>query len=516
MRLSASLLTLLPLISALQLPHIPSPGDAINVVDSFLHSSDRQHPSVTLGYGNDIKLESVGEEFTILSHEKFPDHRVRIKSTTGWCDPDVKSYSGYLDVGYGKELFFYFFESRSKPKEDPVVMWINGGPGGSSALGLFMELGPCSVKGEHPMSSNDTKVNPHSWNDKANLFFLDEPLGVGYSHAEHGQTVATTEAAARDVQAFVSIFFEAFKEFEGRAFHMAGESYGGRYLPIFASAVVDGNKHLIKHGKKPINLQSVMIGNGVTNDFTLLESYFPFQCTLNGDLTEPIQSIENCVFMAENVPKCSKLARKHCIESHDYTACSMAMNFCSEVLETSFWQAEVNPYDVTMSCSPKELGETLCYPVTKRIGTYLNLPDVREILGVHPHRANWSAINEGVSRRFTQTLDITGQTWLYVAELLERGVRVLNYVGMQDFICNHINNEMWMEKLEWTGQAGYISAPWTDWKVKGETSGYYKTSGNLTMLKIRGAGHMVPYDKPVEALDMLNSWLDAVALGDRV
>jgi cathepsin A (carboxypeptidase C) len=34
----------------------------------------------------------------------------------------------YLDVGYGKDLFFYFFESRSKPKEDPVVMWINGTP----------------------------------------------------------------------------------------------------------------------------------------------------------------------------------------------------------------------------------------------------------------------------------------------------------------------------------------------------------------------------------------------------
>lgn len=68
----------------------------------------------------------------------------------------------YLDVGYGRDLFFYFFESRSKPSEDPVVMWINGasapkvtsgsgeaegpklilgGPGCSSALGLFMELG---------------------------------------------------------------------------------------------------------------------------------------------------------------------------------------------------------------------------------------------------------------------------------------------------------------------------------------------------------------------------------------
>lgn len=66
---------------------------------------------------------------------------MRIKEHHGWCDPNVNSYSGYLDTGDGKNLFFYFFESRSKPAEDPVVMWINGGPGGTSAMGLFLEQG---------------------------------------------------------------------------------------------------------------------------------------------------------------------------------------------------------------------------------------------------------------------------------------------------------------------------------------------------------------------------------------
>lgn len=40
-----------------------------------------------------------------------------------------------------RHLFFYFFESRSDPDRDDVIFWTTGGPGGSSSLGLFMELG---------------------------------------------------------------------------------------------------------------------------------------------------------------------------------------------------------------------------------------------------------------------------------------------------------------------------------------------------------------------------------------
>jgi cathepsin A (carboxypeptidase C) len=71
-------------------------------------------------------------------------------------------------------------------------------------MGLFMELGPCTIA-EHPESVNDTKPNPHSWNANANVFFLDEPVNVGFSYGRHGQIVGTAEEAAGDVAAFVSI-----------------------------------------------------------------------------------------------------------------------------------------------------------------------------------------------------------------------------------------------------------------------------------------------------------------------
>lgn len=45
--------------------------------------------------------------------------------------PQVKfqQYAGYVSVdeNYGKALFYWFFEATHKPKEKPVLLWLNGG-----------------------------------------------------------------------------------------------------------------------------------------------------------------------------------------------------------------------------------------------------------------------------------------------------------------------------------------------------------------------------------------------------
>lgn len=117
------------------------------------------------------------DSFATFAHSSQPAYGLRVKKTNkDFCDPDVNAYTGYLDVAYGtKHLFFYFFESRNDPARDDVLMWINGGPGCSSSTGLFMELGPCSVRDPEAKGLNATEVNTYAWNSNANLFLLDQP-----------------------------------------------------------------------------------------------------------------------------------------------------------------------------------------------------------------------------------------------------------------------------------------------------------------------------------------------------
>jgi len=457
-----------------------------------------------------LSLQSLSEsDFTVLSHPNFPRHSVRIKRTKkDWCDKTVASYTGYIDTTEARHIFFYFFESRNNPDTDDVIFWTNGGPGCTSSLGLFMELGPCRV-----VDANTTKYHPQSWNDNANIFFIDQPIGVGYSYADYGEYVSTTEEAAQDIASFVAIFFETFKKFQGRAFHMAGESYAGQYVPIYAAAVHDQNNELIKAGVQPVNLKSVMIGNGLTNTELMVASYFDAQCTSAS--VSPIQAIDRCVRMKTALPRCAKLFKESCVDGFDAIGCSAASQFCGTEIESPFHELGLNPYDVTKKCSGDELAATLCYPVINTIKEYINSPAVREDLGVSKAliNQNITTCNNDLNGRFAQSLDMFRvQTSFFLESLLERGVKVLIYVGALDWICNWVGNRRMSEALDWRGAESFRKQELKPWsRIKGEEvekpAGQFKSSGDLTFLTIYGAGHMVPYDKPDEALAMLKRWL---------
>ncbi|KAF9567098.1 serine carboxypeptidase [Agrocybe pediades] len=446
------------------------------------------------------KLSSLSSShFTHFSHPAFPRHGVRVKQTS-FCDGTVKAYTGYIDVE-SRHLFFYFFESRNDPDNDNVIFWTNGGPGGSSSVGLFMELGPCKI-----LDNNGTQFNPFSWNSNTNIFFVDQPIGVGFSYADYGQAVDTTTAAAKDIAAFTAIFFEHFSQYRSRPFHMAGESYGGHYIPVFAAEVYDQNKKLVEEGMTPINLKSIMIGNGVTDVYPWFTAYYDMACT-NASLP-PILDIQTCTRMKQIIPRCQNRLKEVCINQFDKINCQAAARFCESGLREPIMNSGINPYDISRPCDG-EVSDALCYPVTRHIAKYLNRPEVRSLLGIDASFGNFSLVSMDVNAAFAQSMDEFHPSQHYVSALLERGVKALIYVGTFDSLCNYIENERWTRRLDWTGHEEFATKPLREWFVDpGGKAGVTRNARGLTYLTIDGAGHMVPYDKPKIALEMLNRWLE--------
>lgn len=66
------------------------------------------------------------------------------------------------------------YESRSNPETDPLLIWLQGGPGCSSMLGMLTENGPLNVKyDKHQKPRVSLEFNKYSWNNKANVLYLD-------------------------------------------------------------------------------------------------------------------------------------------------------------------------------------------------------------------------------------------------------------------------------------------------------------------------------------------------------
>jgi cathepsin A (carboxypeptidase C) len=149
-------------------------------------------------------------------------------------------------------------------------------------------------------------------------------------------------------------------------------------------------------------------------------------CERHPDLNRSVLPIGACVELAEAVPRCHEMARRGCQDSKDWTECLIAVQYCGLTLSTAFLTAGVNPYDVSQACTPEEYATSLCYSATVKMGEYLNLPDVRAYLGVSEKVPKWESIAWDVTTAFSMNLDNLEPTWLYVAQLLERGIRILN------------------------------------------------------------------------------------------
>lgn len=370
-----------------------------------------------------------------------------------------------------------------------------------------MELGPSSVD-----ENLELKYNPYSWNANASVIFLDQPVNVGYSYS--GSAVSNTVAAGKDVYALLTLFFKQFPEYATQDFHIAGESYAGHYIPVFAAEI-------LSHKHRNVNLQSVLIGNGLTDGLTQYAYYEPMAC---GDGGYPaVVDKETCASMHRAYPRCASLVQS-CYNTESTFSCVPASIYCNNALLAPYQRTGQNVYDVRGKCEDES---NLCYKELGYISRYLNGKGVMNALGAEVD--GYESCNFDINRNFLLAGDWMKPFFRLVPDLLAK-IPVLIYAGDADFICNWLGNRAWTDALEWSGAEAYKSAKTVpldmkyygvpaeeegevDGSKKAKEIGTVKSSGNLTFMRMYGAGHMVPHDQPESSLDMYNRWLEGEWMG---
>lgn len=148
----------------------------------------------------------------------------------------LQSESGYITVNgthtSSVHLFYWMFKAREEPA-DGTMLWLTGGPGGSSMIALFEENGPLTV------TSNGELGPPRnfSWNQHANVIFVDSPVGTGFSYSSDlTHDIAHDESTvAEDLAQFLQLFVSSkHPELKGSKLFITGESYAGHYEPALA------------------------------------------------------------------------------------------------------------------------------------------------------------------------------------------------------------------------------------------------------------------------------------------
>ncbi|XP_030958793.1 serine carboxypeptidase-like isoform X2 [Quercus lobata] len=402
---------------------------------------------------------------------------------------DLGHHAGYYSLPHSKaaRLFYLFFESRNN-RNDPVVMWLTGGPGCGSELALFYENGPFHIANNLSLVWND-----YGWDMASNLLYVDQPVGTGFSYSTDESDFRHDEGGvSNDLYDFLQAFFKKHPQFAKNDFYITGESYAGHYIPAFATRVHQGNK--AKEGIH-INLKGFAIGNGLTNPEIQYKAYT--------DYALEMKLIDSSDYNRINldIPQCEQAAKKcalsgtggenDCVTASAYDICSDIFN---QILSIA---GGINYYDIRKECT----GE-LCYDFSN-IETFLNKKSVRDGLGVGDRKfiSCSSDVYNAMQNDWMRNLEVG------IPALLGDGIKVLVYAGEYDLICNWLGNSRWVQAMEWSGQKQYGAAPTVPFVVDGAEAGLLKSHGPLTFLKVHDAGHMVPMDQPKASLQMLGSWM---------
>ncbi|KAH7375462.1 carboxypeptidase Y [Plectosphaerella cucumerina] len=447
-----------------------------------------------------------------------PDFNLR-EQTDILCDAGSRHWTGSVPISDDKNMSFWFFESRNSPKTDPVLLWMSGGPGASGEFGIFKDSGPCQVNSD----GNSTSKREFSWTDEANVLFIDQPVGVGFSSITDRDLMAVTlEQGGSDLYAFLSLFTtQIFPETKKLPWHITGESMGGHYVTGYAKYLVQQQRERSAHhqpGTLAIDIATAIIVAGYIDATRSTAGLYDYLCLdWRKDGHEPlVRHAAACASMAAGVPSCEAKAAL-CRATYDKEVCILAANHCNATVAGYFWEhvkpGGWNPYDHRATCDEPPLCSDMQGGPTHK---YLNQPWVLDRLG-YPGKS-LSLIDMDANQRWQRDghlfLPATRELqWL----LDETDIRVLFINGNEDMTINSPGQIRMLDEQPWKRQAWFRAQTFSGWYFEGgdlapESSraaqgGTQKGDDRLSLYLVDDAGHMAPWDQPEAVGAIVRAWI---------
>ncbi|XP_023549196.1 serine carboxypeptidase-like 20 [Cucurbita pepo subsp. pepo] len=449
-----------------------------------------------------------------------------------------KHYSGYVEIDekHGRNLFYYFVESERNPSEDPVVLWLNGGPGCSSFDGFVYEHGPFNFEAANTSDGlPKLHLNPYSWSKVSNIIYLDSPAGVGLSYSKDESDYNTGDVkTALDSHRFLLQWFKLFPQFLPNHFYIAGESYAGVYVPTLATEVVKG----LETGVKPIlNFKGYLVGNGVADDVFDGNALVPFAHGMGLISDELFQEVENTC--KGNYYEPTDMACEDKLSRVDELVDGLNVY---NILEPCYHAPEkIRTKNIELPSSFRLLGETerplavrkrmfgRAWPLRAPVRAGI-VPSWSQLLGdtevpcTNDEVATAWLNNEAVRKAIHADKSLAGNWELctdklnfdhdagsmipFHKNLTLKGYRALIFSGDHDMCVPFTGSEAWVRSL------GYkVIDEWRPWTSNEQVVGYLRSyENNLIFLTIKGSGHTVPEYKPREALDFYSRFLGGEAI----
>ncbi|KAL3878075.1 hypothetical protein ACJMK2_035707 [Sinanodonta woodiana] len=406
-------------------------------------------------------------------------------------DDEPKQEWDYVDVRSYAHMFFWLYYTTDPAGYEhvPLVMWLQGGPGGSSTgFGNFAEIGPLDIM---------LKPRNTTWLSAASLLFVDNPVGAGFSYVDNDDAYTTNvDTIAKDLLVLLKTFFmEKSTQFQSIPFFIFSESYGGK----MTAAISDVLYQAITKGDIKCNFKGIAMGDSWIS---------PIDSTLGwGSYLYTNSLIDLSGYLAVN-SSLQKVAQA--IQMGDWTQATEAWGSAQDVVEQK--SNGVNFYNILQwgGSEPTIRGERLIDRMTRRmLGRLHNDPlsdlmngPIRRKLKIIPEHVVWGGQSDMVFQKQTEDF-MKPVTDIVNSLIMNTTLKVVVYSGQLDLIVETTGTEAWVYRLDIAENFRKATRIPVFNPATKLTSGFVQSAKNFSFYWILDAGHMVPSDNGDTALAML-------------